>query len=60
MHTVSRRGSISQENKVLVRRLVDAVMNRGELDVIDELYAPQLRSSTMAAIIPTPTSARSR
>lgn len=28
--------------KRVVRRLVDEVMNRGDLDVLDELYAPRL------------------
>jgi predicted ester cyclase len=33
---------MSQANKAVVRRLVDEVLNGGDLDVIDELYAPEL------------------
>jgi predicted ester cyclase len=31
-----------EENKALVRRLVDEVINEGDTDVIDELFAPEL------------------
>jgi hypothetical protein len=31
-----------EENKSLVRRLVDEVINEGDTDAIDELFAPEL------------------
>jgi hypothetical protein len=33
---------VSEHNKATVRRLVDEVFNGGHLEVIDELYAPEL------------------
>jgi predicted ester cyclase len=33
---------MSQDNKALVHRLVDEAINRGNLDVVDELFAPNL------------------
>ena len=33
---------MSEANKAMVRRLVDEVLNGGDLDVIDQLYAPEL------------------
>jgi predicted ester cyclase len=38
--------------KSLVRRLVEEVMNGGRLDVIDELYAPQLAPAARRWIEP--------
>jgi len=33
---------MSQENKALVHRLVDEAINQGNLEVVDELFAPNL------------------
>jgi predicted ester cyclase len=33
---------VSEENKALVRRLVDEVINGGRLDLVEELFAPEL------------------
>lgn len=33
---------MSQDNKALVHRLVDEVMNQGDVEVVDELFAPSL------------------
>jgi predicted ester cyclase len=33
---------VSEENKVLVRRLVDEVINGGRLELVEELFAPEL------------------
>ena len=33
---------ILEENKALVRRLVDEVINAGDMDLLDELFAPEL------------------
>ena len=33
---------MSEENKALVRRLVDEVINGGRLDLVEELFAPEL------------------
>jgi predicted ester cyclase len=35
---------VPEANKTIVRRLVDEVLNRGQLEVADELYAPGLAS----------------
>jgi hypothetical protein len=34
--------AMSETNKAVVRRLVDEVMNAGHMDVINDIYAPQL------------------
>ena len=39
-------------NKTIVRRLVDEVFNGGHLEVIDELYAPELAGGTRRWIAP--------
>lgn len=36
---------VLQQNKTIVRQLIDEVMNAGRLDMIDELYAPTLASA---------------
>ncbi len=36
--------STPEENKALVRRLVDEVINEGDMDLLDELFAPELAS----------------
>jgi hypothetical protein len=33
---------VPETNKAVVRRLVDEVMNAGHMDVVDDIYAPQL------------------
>ncbi len=33
---------MSEQNKDIVRRLVDEVLNNGDMDVIEELYSPRL------------------
>ena len=47
---------VSQQNKDVVRRLVDEVLNGGRLDVIDELYAPSLAPEAREWIAPFQTS----
>jgi ketosteroid isomerase-like protein len=47
---------VSQQNKAVVRRLVDEVLNGGRLDVIDELYAPSLAPEAREWIAPFQTS----
>ncbi|MBM7786564.1 ester cyclase [Tenggerimyces flavus] len=41
-----------EANKAVVRRLVDEVLNGGDLDVIDELYAPGVADEARAWIGP--------
>ena len=41
-----------ETNKAVVRRLVDEVMNAGNLDVIDDIYAPQLAANARRWIAP--------
>lgn len=41
-----------QQNKDVVRRLIDEVMNAGDLDILDELYAPALAASARSWIEP--------
>jgi predicted ester cyclase len=41
-----------ETGKALVRRLVDEVMNEGRLEVLDELYAPQLATAAREWIAP--------
>jgi predicted ester cyclase len=43
---------VSEENKAVVRRLVDEVLNGGRLEVIDELYAPELAPAARRWIAP--------
>ncbi|HEY0904134.1 MAG TPA: ester cyclase [Marmoricola sp.] len=40
------------EPKQVVRRLIDDVMNRGDLDALDDLYSPRLASSARRWIEP--------
>ena len=42
--------SVSERNKVSVRRLVEEVLNGGRMDVIDALYAPALAAEAKAWI----------
>jgi predicted ester cyclase len=43
---------VSEHNKATVRRLVDEVFNGGRLEVIDELYAPELAAAAKRWITP--------
>ncbi|HEV2782846.1 MAG TPA: ester cyclase [Actinophytocola sp.] len=43
---------MSEENKAIVTRLVHDVLNHGRLDVIDELYAPDLAPAARRWITP--------
>jgi predicted ester cyclase len=43
---------VAEENKAIVRRLVDEVFNGGRLDVIDELYVPELAGAARRWIAP--------
>lgn len=43
---------MSEQNKAVVRRLLDEVMNAGRMDVIDELYAPRLARAARRWIAP--------
>jgi predicted ester cyclase len=43
---------VTEANKVVVRRLVDEVFNGGRLEVIDELYAPELAGAAKRWITP--------
>jgi predicted ester cyclase len=44
--------SEQERNKAVVRRLVEEVLNGGQLDVIDELYAPDLAAEARNWIAP--------
>jgi hypothetical protein len=37
---------VTEANKAVVRRLVEEVFNGGHLELIDELYAPELAPAT--------------
>ena len=43
---------MSQQNKDVVRRLVDEVLNAGRMPVVDELYAPKLAPAAKRWIAP--------
>jgi predicted ester cyclase len=43
---------MSEQNKAVVRRLVEEVLNAGRLEVIDALYAPALVADAKAWIAP--------
>jgi predicted ester cyclase len=43
---------MSEANKAVVRRLVTEVLNGGRLEVIDELYAPELAPAARRWIAP--------
>jgi hypothetical protein len=46
------RTTVIEVNKTIVRRLVDEVFNGGHLEVLDELYAPELAGGTRRWIAP--------
>jgi predicted ester cyclase len=43
---------VSEANKTVVRRLVDEVLNGGHLELIDELYAPEIALAARRWITP--------
>ena len=43
---------MSEQNKAVVRRLVDEVMNAGHLDVLDDIYTPRMAAAAKAWITP--------
>ena len=43
---------MTEANKTIVRRLVDEVFNGGHLEVIDELYTPELAGAAKRWITP--------
>jgi predicted ester cyclase len=43
---------VSEQNKAVVRRLVDEVMNAGRLEVLDEIYTPRMAAAAKAWIAP--------
>jgi predicted ester cyclase len=51
-----REESMSEDNKAVIRRLVAEVLNGGRLEVIDELYAPELALAARRWITPFRTS----
>jgi len=42
-----------EANKAVVRRLVDEVLNGGHLELIDELYAPELARAARRWLTPS-------
>jgi predicted ester cyclase len=44
--------TIAESNKVIVRRLIAEVLNGGHLEVIDELYTPELAKAAKRWIAP--------
>ena len=44
--------SVLERNKAVVRRLVDDVLNGGQLDAIDEVFSPDLATEARAWIAP--------
>jgi predicted ester cyclase len=43
---------MSEKNKAVVRRLIDEVMNGGRLELIDELFSPEMADSARRWIEP--------
>ena len=43
---------MSQDNKAVIRRLIAEVLNGGRLEVVDELYAPELAPAARRWITP--------
>jgi hypothetical protein len=41
---------VSEQNKAILRRLVDDVMNAGRLEVLDEIYTPRMATAAKAWI----------
>ena len=47
---------MNEQNKSIIRRLVDEVMNAGRLEVLDEIYSPRMPTTAKAWIAPFRTS----
>ena len=45
-----------EHNKAVIQRLIEEVLNGGQLEVIDELYAPELAGAARRRITPFRTS----
>lgn len=43
---------MTEHNKAIIRRLIEEVLNGGQLEVIDELYAPELAGAARRWIAP--------
>jgi predicted ester cyclase len=43
---------VTEHNKAIIRRLIEEVLNGGQLEVIDELYAPALARAARRWIAP--------
>lgn len=43
---------MTEHNKAIIRRLIEEVLNGGQLEVIDELYAPELARAARRWIAP--------
>jgi predicted ester cyclase len=43
---------VIEHNKAVIRRLIEEVLNGGQLEVIDELYAPELTRAAKRWITP--------
>jgi predicted ester cyclase len=43
---------VTEHNKAIIRRLIEEVLNGGQLEVIDELYAPELARAARRWIAP--------
>jgi hypothetical protein len=43
---------VSEQNKAVIRRLVEEVMNAGRLDVVDDIYTPDLAAAAKAWMAP--------
>jgi predicted ester cyclase len=49
---VSEHDEVPEQNRAVVRRLVDEVMNAGRLEVLDEIYTPRMAGAARAWIVP--------
>jgi predicted ester cyclase len=47
---------VSEHNKATIRRLVEEVLNGGRLELVDDLYAPELAAAARRWIAPFRTS----
>ena len=50
--SADQEGMVTEANKAVVRRLVDEVFNGGHLELIDQLYAPELAPAAKRWIAP--------
>jgi hypothetical protein len=44
---------VTEHNKASIRRLIEEVLNGGRLELIDELYAPELAPAAKRWITPS-------